>query len=494
MRLAGDPRVAERERGWAARQSEQLTFLARHGIDRLYDGSNLWTFLTQRRILAVDRRNERLPELAREADATERVGWVFTVPSSAFEESLRAAGVGHRRLEGPGFVLYTDFHLASSHVEIEPRGWSAVASDRPQDAALAFDRRATTAWHTGRPQAPGMSYRLDLGRVETVGMVSWLPRNYQEVPQGLVIDLSVDGTSWREVTRLPSYYGLLYWSGTHPFSRPRRGRAEFRFPPGPARFVRLTLTAGEPDLAWSLREVMVGTPAEPCAPARDAAALVRLLSSRGVRFVHADHWVSANVAQRSEQRIAVLPSNLGLDAYGWQSEHEAIERVRLRPDAAIVVDACPPQAGVAAAALLRETGVAFARDEVGGYVVFSDLRAAGRAERRVSWQVAGAGEALLVTLEPPGGTGRLALDCREPMADMPDLAVAVSADGRTFSEVPARLRPRARLRMSGNGLFQDPPTGLLVELPPGPVRAVRLARRAGASPLCTIAAVMLADA
>jgi hypothetical protein len=494
MRVLGDPRIAERERAWAARQSEQLAFLDRHGLDRLYDGPNLWTFLTEHRVLVSDRRDERLPDIVREVDAAERVGWIFGHPSPAFEESLRAAGFGHRRLEGPDFVVYTDFQPAAAHVEIEPRGWSAVASDRPEDAALAFDRRATTAWHSGRPQAPGMSYRLDLGRVETVGMVTWLPRNFQEVPQGLVIDVSVDGVSWRRVTLVAEYYGFLYWSGTHPFSRPRRGRVEFRFPPGPARFVRLTLTAGEPELAWSLREIMVGTPAPPCPPGRDPAALVRLLSARGVRFVHADHWVSANIARRSGGRIAVLPANLELDAYGWRPDPETIERVRLRPDTALVLDACPAQAPEAAAARLSATGVSFARDEVGGYAVFSGLRPPGRTERPVPWRADGApGGAVLVTLARPTRASRLALDCREPMAEVPDVTVAVSADGRTFTDAPARVLPRAKLRMSGNWLFQDAPTGLVVELPPQPVQAVRLTRRPGAPPWCAIATATLGD-
>ena len=494
MRFSGDPRVAERERAWAARQAEQLAFLERSGLDRVYEGPNLWTFLTGRRVLASERRDERLPEVAQAVDAAERVGWIFTHPSQAFEESLRAAGIVARRLAGPGFVVYTDFALDSTHVEVEPRGWSAVASDRTEDAPLAFDRRATTAWHTGRPQARGMSFRLDLGRVVPVGMVSWLPRNFREVPNGLVIEASADGESWREVTRVAHYYGPLYWSGAHPFGRPRRARVEFRFPPVPARAIRVTLTADDPDLAWSLREIVIGTPAGPCPPGRDTVALVGLLSARGARYVHADHWVSANVARQSGHRIAVLPANLELDTLRLAVRSRRHRAGPAAPGCGAGGRCVPgPDSRGRRHRARRDRGRLRARP---GGRLRGLLRPPRARARRATRPVAGGGapgDAILVTLDRSRPAAHLALDCREPMADVPDLAVAVSADGRTFADAPARVLPRARLRMSGNWLFRDAPTGLLVALPPGPIQAVRLTRRPGAPPWCALATVSAGD-
>ncbi len=500
MRL-GDTRVAERERAWAVRQTEQFAFLDRHRVTRVYDGPNLWTFLSDRRILASDPRDERMPEVAREVDAAERVGWIFKRPSRAFEGSLAAAGIAFRRLDGPRFVVYTEFALPSTaYVELEPIGWSASASDRPEDAGLAHDRNVTTAWHSGRPQRPGMYYQLDLGRPHSIGRLTWLPRNFREVPRGISVTVSTDGREWREVVRVDDYVvGPLYWSGAHPFNRPRRGRVELRFAPVPARHVRLSLTAGDPELAWSLRELLVGTPAGECPRDRDPAALVRLLLGRGIRFAYADHWLSARIDRLSGERIGVLASDTNFDAYGLdRPDPDTIERLKLTAGRALVLDACPAQTADAAAALVREAGVAFDRDAVAGFAVLSGFRPATPGARPARWRLDGGPDGpLLVTLDRPALAARLALECREPMAAAPadaQLEVEASGDGRAFVGTPAHVLARGKLRMSGSWLFRDAPTGLVIEMPPRRVQALRVTRRAGAPPWCALAAVAIGEA
>jgi hypothetical protein len=53
-------------------------------LNRVYGGSNLWPYLSDRRVLAAHPTSERMIELAQEVDAATRVGWVLRPPTEAF--------------------------------------------------------------------------------------------------------------------------------------------------------------------------------------------------------------------------------------------------------------------------------------------------------------------------------------------------------------------------------------------------------------------------
>ncbi len=53
--------------------------------------------------------------------------------------------------------------------------WTASASHNSEAAAYAIDNRSNTAWSSLAPQAPGMWFQIDLGRVETVSGLTLLP-------------------------------------------------------------------------------------------------------------------------------------------------------------------------------------------------------------------------------------------------------------------------------------------------------------------------------
>lgn len=483
------------------RVPEQLEFLGANRLERVYDGLNLWTFLSRHRVLSSHPYEERMPEVARGVDAAERIGWLFKKgTAAAFEDSLRAAGIDFRLLNGPYFIAYTDFALPNTgYVEIEPTGWSAAVSDRSEGAALAFDRSLETSWQTPEPQRPGLTYELDLGRAHRVGKIAWLPRYYQETPRSFSVALSADRREWREVLRVPQYFGPLYWSGRHPFQRVRRSRIEVRFPPAEARFVRLTLLAGDRRLAWSMRELLVAAPAGECPQTPDAEAVVRFLLGKGIRFAYADHWLSANIAMRSEGRIRVLPSDILVDAYGLvRPDPNATEALRVRSDRAVVVEACPAETADAVAARLGENGVDFARETLGGLVVFSGFRAAADVGAPARWEPADTPDGLLrLSFGEPRTVSRIVLDCRAPLrspAPGERLTVETSVDGMRFVEVPVRVSRHGTLRMSGSWLFPDAPSAVVIEMSARPVRSLRVARRPAQPEWCQIRAVRVAGA
>jgi hypothetical protein len=482
------------DRRWQAVAAEQLAFLEHHGLRHLYGGPNYWPFLSDRRVIASDPYQERMAEFVREVDAADRVGWIFRGRSEAFEASARAAGIGYRMIPGPNFVAYTDFEAApTGYADLDPAGWSATASHEPEDAVLAVDRRLESVWRTRVSQAPGQFYQLDLGRVQTVGLVTWLPRWTHEMPAGFAVAVSTDAQAWREVARVPEYLGPLYWSGTHPFRRIRRGRVEARFPATEARHVRIELVAAAGS-SWSMREVLVAAPVGTCAPV-DPAALVGTLLRAGVRFAYADHWASANIARLSHGAIRVLPSNKSVNSYRLeQPPPDEIEPVRLRPGRAIVVEACPPEVAAAVARVLGDRGVRHTRQAVGGFVVFASLDLPSIAGSPVPWRTLGNEGELTVELPAPRFAEYLVLECGDDGGARRGLLEATllpwAPEGRG-EPVPHRVVTRGTLRMSGSRLFLDAPWEVALTFERRRVAGARVLLGAAGSLMCPVRGVRL---
>jgi hypothetical protein len=489
--VLAEARTLERQRHETKRLREELEVLTREGIRHVYGGLNHWPFLSKRHVIASDPYRERMAEFVREVDAAEHVAWAFRQPTPAFEYSARAAGIDFRIVNGPGFVAYTDFRLGDTgYVDLDPTGWSSVASPEPQQAELAHDRRLDTAWRARVPQAPGQFYRVDLGRVERIGLIAWMPWRFQEVPAGFRIAVSGDGLEWQAVADVPQYFGPLYWSGTHPFQRIRRSRVEVRFTPVDARHVRIELTAGGRPLSWSMRELVIGRPADPCLRHYDPRALVALLRDARTKRVYADHWISANIAKHSAEAILVLPANLSVTSYRLERpDPDTIEVVEARPGRVLVVEACPPEVGDAVAALLEDSGVAFRRTSAGGFVAFTELRPLSLPAERAAWRGPSGGW-VEARLESPRPIVRVVVECAAPLAAR-TFVVEGTADGERWEPLEFRLARLGRLRMSGSRLFRDGVETVAFTLPPRTLRGVRVALAGSGVTWCPIRAIRL---
>lgn len=468
-------RITAAQLRWQEQTRQQLNFLRAQGLTRVYGPANHWNFLSGRQVLVADPVHERMAEVAREVDAAPAIAWTFPRPSAAFEATATAAGLRYRRLDGPNLVAYTDFQVDPVGLaDLEPAGWTATASSAPEHARFALDRLLDTVWGSREAQAPGQTFQVDLGRVEWVGALTWLPQRFDEVPSGFRVLVSEDGARWHEVRRVPEYGGPLYRSVARPMARPRRSRVEVRFPPRPARHLRIELLAPAPR-PWTIRELLVGTPAGRCDQPVDVGVLVARLRATGVSVAYADHWPSAAIAHATAGAVATLPSNSSRDSYRWVwPPLEEVEPLRLRRRApALVVEGCPPARADAVAAQLTRAGLAFRRDTVGGFAVFSLLRRPASEGHRVRWRPEAPGR-LLVTQDAAGPTGTLTLSCAAPIGEVrpPLLELATGPDG--FAPRAFRIRAEGRLHLVGPWLFEDAPTRLVLTFPPAPWRAARL--------------------
>src|SRR5262249_33606290 len=234
-----------------------------------------------------------------------------------FVQSVTAAGIGFDRQVGSVGSLLTNFRLDhAAYREIPATGWSATASAHPELAGHAIDRDAGTRWRV--PARPADAWlQVDLGRTWAVGMVTWLPGTYQEVPVGFRLDTSTDGSRWTLGREVPVYYGPFYWAAGHPMGRVRWGRVEVRFPARPARYVRVTHLGADNRFPWTVRELFVYEAVEPApGPATDVRAAAHALRVMGARRVYADHGEGPRLAGAAAGPLVAVAANVRGHAHG----------------------------------------------------------------------------------------------------------------------------------------------------------------------------------
>jgi len=134
--------------------------------------------------------------------------------------------------------------------EIPPQDWTATASHASGAAALAFDRSHSTRWTTMEAQAPGMWFRLDLGRVETFDRIALdtvaSPNDY---PRAFAVETSMDGDKWTVLVSRDRVEG-----------DPDPPLLDLRLPPTTARHLRITQSGSTPNWWWSIYEVYLYRP------------------------------------------------------------------------------------------------------------------------------------------------------------------------------------------------------------------------------------------
>ena len=347
------------EPGWRWSQLRErsqplVDWLDARGIRHLYYQTGFGpafelSFLTGMRLTPAHIWHEQVVQHGRAVDA--QLAPPIVVTDEGLDElrhGLRALGQSVRETRiGRFVVLETSPRGAHGFAPIPPDRWTLTASHRSMDLGYLVDRDAATRWSTGANQRPGAWVQVDLGASEAVARLDLLTLDWQEVPAGFRVEWSSDGQAWQEAVSVPRYWGPLFFSEQHPFLRVRRGRVQAVFDPVRARFLRVVQTGEAARHAWSARELFVyrPTPPEPSgAPGRtvpEPAELTRALREEGVRFVYANHWLSARVLAAGDGAIGAvgaLDSNINVNSYGRTAPDPArLERFRLEPGRALLL-------------------------------------------------------------------------------------------------------------------------------------------------------------
>jgi F5/8 type C domain-containing protein len=495
----------------AERQAERQTVatLERDGPARLYahsPGVQVLAFLSRERVVFSDPAAESYPPYARAVDGADAVGWWLPLRPPGLGPSLEALGARFtvREIGGVG-VAFVDFALPPERLrELDPGTLTATAHPSATRATSMLDREAETFWSTDHAMRGGEWFQVDLGRVEPVALIRWLPFMYQDMPVGLTVDASLDGATWRRLLALPEYHGPLYWSAGHPVGRVRGGRVELRVPPTPARYLRVTQTGTQAGAwHWTVRELFLYA-AEPSAtpvPASaDGAALARAIRATGVTRLYADAGWGSRIAL-ADPTVRVPTANLTLDAYDFRGPGpELLPAMDWRPGSGALVEA-PEVDGFLRVA--RASGLGWSRLDLGGLTLFvyaapawalgtpmpaSALRASAwpnsrRADRAVDgkptsrWTTGrrqAPGDWLRVDFAGPRAVRAVHLSTGTPTDWPRGLQLEGSADGETWRTLPTETWSESAVHWGGLTLLRGDVRGLGLVFPPVTLRALRL--------------------
>ncbi|MFH0787265.1 MAG: discoidin domain-containing protein [Pseudomonadota bacterium] len=303
-----------------------LAFLTKNGFNRIFLNHELdhlgkkLILFSQEALLCSNPYEEGYLRYANLVDGANKVSYLFQGENHLFEENLNALGGSYRKIKAPGgYILYTDYRPPAGNYRLISRDlWKGKSVPSSADTSLAFDGDVASGWTT--LQEPGTSMTIDLGRMEIINKVSFIPGSYREIPAGYQIDISPDGRIWKTVTKVSQYLGPFFWSGPNPLIKIRQGRIETAFSPDTGRFIRILLIGKRDGFNWSINEINVYGPGQSRASVSyletDTDNLVKFLKSQKINFAYADHWLSAVIRIRSNRAIGTITSNHYLNDYG----------------------------------------------------------------------------------------------------------------------------------------------------------------------------------
>jgi hypothetical protein len=481
-------------------------WLVAHGIRYVYwatDGTmpaHEFTFLSGMRVVAAHIWAESVIQHAHAVDAVDAPPIVTTAKRLAsLGAALRGLGLDFRETPVGGFVVLEPLSPPPrGFAALPPTGWTLTASHRAHELHTLVDRDASTGWSTGERQAPGQWLRVDLGELQEVSRVDLLATDWREVPAGIQLETSEDGARWQTAAAVPDYWGPFFWSERHAFLKVRHGRVQLMFTPVRTRYLRLTQT-GTGSQAWAARELFVYRPAPPAPSGLEPGALGAALRLEGVRFVYANHWLSARARVESDESIGALESNSAVNSYGRsEPDPSTLERFQLRRDRAVLIGT---DADAAAVRQVLETRGAVSRERaIGPYRLL--VLAPERGQRALAWSGWRAQASVATETAPravdgddrtrwtaPGpvdGTTTFTLDLGAPRSltglrltpgsregGPADFALEGSEDGQTWRP----LEPRTwagPLYWTGAELLRNSRPEWAVRVPPTTVRYVRV--------------------
>jgi hypothetical protein len=359
-----------------------IDFLKKKGLDRFYyesEGASL-TFESREALISAHPYQEGCLKYADLVDASRKPAYIFQGEDKMFEENLKAIGGSYQKIRATdGHLIYTDFIPPQESYRSIPRNlWKATSNLNSAAVNLAFDDNVSTGWGTGKSQKQGTYFLLDLGRMEQVGKISYLPASYREIPRGYQVAVSLEGKTWQMVAHVPEYRGPLFWSGPNPMTRLRQGRIEIVFPPHGCRFIEISLLVNGNDNPWSINELFVFSLENHIGNIRTSLPneaeidhLLAFLKGQKVKFVYTDPWLSAVIRVKSQGKIGALISNLFLGDNG-ESDPEADRfiGVALTPKVSLVVE---KQESKSLEKILREADSLYREKEIGPYMVYYDF-------------------------------------------------------------------------------------------------------------------------
>ncbi len=242
-------------------KKELFDFMKSKGILHAYV-VNYWlgpllTFDSKEGIIFAQPVDDRYHAYTERIDRASRYAYLIgTDMEESYEESLKRLKAGYEKNLFGNYVLFHSIIPPSMGFQIIPTdGWSATSSRDISYIKNAYDRDITTRAASPMPQMPGMYYEVDMGNTYMINKISLIPGIPTNAPRECIIELSRDGVAWRNIVTVKGFIDL-YWENER-LKVGSTGRLMAVFEPVPARFVRITITTGDPVYYWSIAEIFI---------------------------------------------------------------------------------------------------------------------------------------------------------------------------------------------------------------------------------------------
>jgi len=297
-------------------QNQFIEALKSKNINRLfapYIRGPVISFRTQEKIITSHPLEEAIPGYQDKVAAAIQPSFLFSdKESQPFEENLASLGCSYQKEEILNYLLFYDIiRVRPLGNELSPVGWKG-----PKEA---FDRDIVTRWSTHLVQEPGQVFEIKLDKVRLLSGCELRTLNFYDLPRRLKIEISENGSAWKEVFSIPLHKTPLYWSGTHPFIDLEFGRVEFSFTPTKGRFIRFTQMGKSKSNYWSINELFlfeegkIKIPQEKVTSKTESILeetekLIPLLIEMNGGPLYTDTWLSAKLSEKNiEQTLKFLP-------------------------------------------------------------------------------------------------------------------------------------------------------------------------------------------
>jgi len=230
------------------------------------------TFESREKLICAEPFNERFPgrsvQYLDEVHAATNVAFI-THPTLRFvpnfEKQLKMLGGTYKKEQAGDFTVYYDIRptYGKTDREIKRDGFQISSDHHPDLLAKMLDGDLKTEWTTGEPQKPGNQLLIDLGRSEKICKVRFdLAGVETDAPNGYRLEVSRDGKEWQTVYEYGAVMDGFFWENDQPWMFVGNNFYTAAFAPVETRYMRITLTRGQPRYWWSITELRVFGPEE----------------------------------------------------------------------------------------------------------------------------------------------------------------------------------------------------------------------------------------
>ena len=155
-------------------------------------------------------------------------------------------------------VLFVGPSYGKGYRKLSRTGWQVSSDYNGREANRAIDGKIKTRWTSGRPQVPGMSFRVDLGQPAKIARIRIrLGDSFRDFPRRAEIRFSLDGLRWEKAVPLNT---PVYWTGEKLFKDYSGGETDLVFRETPTRFVEIIQTGQDSVYYWSIHELELFVP------------------------------------------------------------------------------------------------------------------------------------------------------------------------------------------------------------------------------------------